>query len=944
MKRFHSAFWKIVVFLLFCVQPALLHANGQTEDKLKEAQALIDAKEFDKALLVLEDVGLREKDRLPEVQVYINICMEHAASVNELKQQILDELDKNDDEAAISLMDRLKALDPKELDFLGDAYEVKKLKLAYKKFQEIMDAAYAFIPPGKYQEAIDTYRQGFTLYRDEFLANPAYDKIDVAAVQDMYIRIDALIAEYFAKAAVAEKSCQSVADLFADGRLAEGLARSEAARNDLSVLLDLRWRLIAAGRRFQEENDYFKKKSPDGKGDNLFYFSLHTILGREPETITVPREGLYYVVEAHWEALLERTAELFRTNAVRFFALARDADRTGNSDQADAQYAQAAKFAEQGASFLGLYTDSGAPTAPRKLDSRDRKYLREKFPPYEYLTEIALESLKYRELLGLQKQYDAISGRAVAPGDASGLRKSQAEVSDKIALLEIQAASLETRRLEVERFATAGFDMAETARSLPDVSARCAGLLDAFRRLNIGYSAKIMEGELAPLRDAYADRQKRLADATAVRDGTPSPPAPKSGEKRPSDALKLYDALKRDMDKDNPAEQFLARWKKEGAVFLTDPAIKGFIGEAETLAADMKTLRDKLDAESDRALAMRDEAKEFYKRGLAEFQQANLQLNNKAYQEASRQLALSKKDVADSRADEETEDARALAANIADLEKKIRAASVDARIAEYIDSRDRGIERYFLQDFEGARVLLERAKKLLIDLATQANGEVDVPDTSVVQLWLDLVLKALASAPVRRISQKDPLYAEITARQKQAEQSYQVGLDFQKKGDAAEAQKSFQDALDQIQQIQKTFPQLKESGVLYVKVMRTQKGEAWFSEYIDGLIREAERKEPRQALAELEDALTLEPGNQQLKQALERVTAKLYVKPVVSAQARGDAEKLSSQAADLIRPVSATRSDWEQALKLVNQSLVLDPYSAKAKDLQTRILKVIYGR
>ncbi len=931
----------ILVFLFLTT--ALAYAGGQSEDALKKAQSLIDAKQYKEALLVLQEIGTRDREKLGEVQLYINICMQHEESVNELKQGILDAFDKNNDELAVNLMDKLRALDPRELDFVGAAYEIKKLKVAYGKFQEIMDAASALIAQGKYREAIDAYRPGFTLYRAEFLSNQSYDKKDVAAVQDMYIQIDALIAEYFSKAAVAERSGRAVADLMAGGRSAEGLSRSESALQDLDALLDLRWRLIDAGRRFRTENEYFKKKSPDGKGDNLFYFSEHTILGRETNNAALGREGVYYVVEANWEVLLEKTIGLLKTEAERSFRLANDNEKAGNRDQADANYVQAEKFAARGAEYLGRYLDSGAPTAPRLLDGRDKKYLFEKYPRYVYLAEIASESRRYRTLARLRKSYEAINRSAPASADDPTLKKNQAEARDAIALLEASAAELDARRADVERLTAEGFDMSATARLLPDITARLAGLLSDFQKLNVGFAARIVARELQPVRDAYADDQKRLAEANAVRDGSPAPPAPQAGEKHPGEAMKLYEALKRDLDRGNAAEKFLEKWRQESRAVLSDPSVKPFIDEAERLAANLNALAARVEAENERARVMRNEASALYARAADEYRKAGRALAKKDYQEANRQLGFAAKDTADSRANEETEQARRLAANIVDMEKKIRSASVDARLAESNAARDQGIERYFLQDFETARVLLERAKKIILDLGSRENGSEATPDTSDIQLWLDLVLKALATAPIRQINQKDPLYAEITARQKQAESYYRTGLDLKKEGRAADAQKNFQDALDQIQQIQKTFPQLKESGVLYIKVMQAQRGQAWSNNYFDGLINEAERMDPKDAQAKIEDALALAPNNQRLKRALDKIVAKLYVKPVVSDKAKSDAANLYGQAVTLSGPLRP-RGDWEQALKLVNQSLLLDPYSAKAKNLQTYIRRVIYGR
>ncbi|MBN2354025.1 MAG: hypothetical protein JXD23_15740 [Spirochaetales bacterium] len=935
----------ILAILVFLFLPAALsYAGGQPEEAIKKAQTLIDAKQYKEALLVLQEIGTRDREKLDEVQLYINICMQHDQNVNELKQGILDAFDKDNDEVAVNLMDKLKALDPKELEFLGAAYEIKKLKVAYEKFQQIMDAASALIILGKYREAIDTYRQGFTLYRDEFLANQSYDKKDVADVQNMYIEIDALIAEYFAKAAVAERSGRAVADLFESGRTAEALTRSESALGDLDALLDLRWRLIGAGRRFRDENEYFKKKSPDGKGDNLFYFSEHTILGRETNNAALGREGVYYVAEASWEVLLEKTIGLLTTAAERLFRLARESEKAGNPDQADANDAQAEKFASRGAEYLGRYLDSGAPTAPRVLDGRDRKYLVEKYPRYVYLDEMASESRRYRALTLLRKRYETINKITPASADDPELKKNQAEARDAIVLLETSAAEIDARRSQVERLTADGFDMSDTARLLPDITSRLASLLSDFQKLNIGFVARIVERELKPVRDAYADDQKRLAEANAVRDGISPPPSPQAGEKHPSDAMKLYEALKRDLERENVAEKFLEKWRKESNAVLSDPSVKTFIEEAEGLAASLTALSSRVDAENERARVMRNEARTLYARAAEEYQKAGQALNGKNYSEATKQLGFSKKDVADSRANEETDQARRLAANVIDLEKKIRAASVDARLAESNAARDRGIESYFLQDFETARVLLDRAKKIILDLGTQENGDAAAPDTSDIQLWLDLVLKALATAPIRQINQKDPLYAEITARQKQAERYYQEGLDSQKKGRDADAQKDFQDALDQIQQIQKTFPQLKESGVLYIKVMQAQRGQRWYDSYTDNLVNEVERMDPKDAQAKLEDVLDLFPNNRRLKQALEKIVARLYVKPVVSAQAKDRAESLYREAAALVNRVSATRGDYDQAEKLVNQSLLLDPYSAKAKELQTRIRKVKYGR
>jgi hypothetical protein len=921
----------------------IVFANGQTEEKIKEAQALMDANEYNKALLVLEEIGMSDKTRLDEVQLYINLCMQHVEKVNELKQQILEEADRNDEEKAINLLDKLKALDPKEINFLGDYYAIRKLKLAYKKFQELMDAAYALITQARYKEAIDTYQQCFTLYRDEFETNPAYAKSDLDAVRNLLIELNALAAEFYAKADAAGKSSQAVKDLFAEGRPTEALAKAETAYIDLAALLNLRWRMIGIGGRLHDQSEALKKKRPDGRGENFYYFSEHAVLGREKSTGAAEREGIYFVIEAEWEILLESTAALLSATALKYYTQALENERAANTDQAGLNFNQAEKFAALGAMFVGQYIDSGAPTTPRLLDERDRKYLLTQFPRYHYLQELKIESRKYRDLIDWQKQYTALSQRVPANGDAAGLRKIQTEISDRIVAVTGDIAAIDRRRQELDRYTQNGFDVTLASGSLPAVTARFTALLSAYQKLNIGYVAKIIETDLQPVRDVFADRKKRLADAAAVRDGTRPAPQQKTGEKHPSDALKLYDSLKADFEKDNSAEKFLEKWRKEGPAVVSDPSVKRFLDEAVGLAGNLKDVRTQLDAERERAVTMRDDAKEALDRGRREYDTARDRLQKKQYQESSKQLALARKDATESLNNEETPDARKLLdKDIADIESKIRTASVDARIAESNINRDKGIESYLVQDFDTARILLLKAKNLLKELATQDNANAEVPDTADIDLWLQLVDKAQAASPVRSISQKDPLYAEITARQKQAEQSYQAGLDFRKNRNEAAALQSFQTAYDQISQIQRTFAQLKESGVLLVKVLRAMRGEQWYFGYIEDLIVNAEKKEPKQAAAEIENALILAPDNLRLKQALDRVLAKMYVKPEVNAADRQQAANLYDQANLLVNGTVRTREIYERALKMVTQSLVLNPFNPTARDLQTSIRRILY--
>jgi flagellin-specific chaperone FliS len=923
-----------VLFIFLCLPAVIIHAGGQTEeDQIRQARAMMDSQDYRAALKLLVKIRESNADLRELTQAYFDECFFHVERVTNLEKEILAAIDSFDEEKTLEKMEHLKQLDKAEFDiFFNISYQRRLYAKNRNEFVQLMDKAYVLVQASQWREAIDTYKKALGVYRNDFFEDTSFGNIIPGNVQALLIELDTLLARYYAGADTTAKSVNAVTDLLSAGRLTEGLRGAEAVNRDMLSLLLVRQRIIDVGTKLVLQNEALNKATDNGIGHYYLIFSAQVVLGRRDRE---DREGLYYVVERHWEQFAREMTALMRATADRRFSLAQENTRAGNAVQAVTNYELAGRLAERGLSFLGQYVTTAAAGATRRLDKRDREYVRHLLPQYHYLGERRLESRLYTNLLSSRKLYDTINQRPL--GDDAALRKTQAEVRGIIGTLSDNVKLLETRQALFATLTTNGFDVTEAARSIPELLSRLTDLLTAYQKLDTGFTVKFVERDYLPIRDALADREKKFARAKSLRNGTSTENPIEKNKKYPTRAINEYRALQSELRSlENLIADFLGQWSVTRQYLEKDEKIKEYITAVRTAETGINTLRENILDEIETATQQHRLAVALYREARDDFTAAANALKQKQFKETLSYLERSKTKAVNSLSNEEDPNVRRFLDNdIAILERDTNNASREKLFDEAQAEYSRAIDFYKLQRFDDAQASLDRAKKSLSEFPEETTKDV----LAGMDIWDQLIKKAKTIQGKLELTGKEPNYEVTRKTLNNAEAEYKAGVELQKKSDRAGAAKRFANSRALLAQINEQYPRLKESGELFLKILKAE-GEATYKQEIARRIGDAVKtNDPRRSLTELEPILAIDPNYPGLRALINSIRDKLYKPPEVDAVSRKKSQDLTALARRYF--LTPTRQNLDNAEKAINEALRLDRYNEAAAALQLEIKREI---
>ena len=174
---FKRAYVLIMLFLLFFFSAIEVHAGGQKEDRLPEAQKLIDEGKYNDAILILTDIMRTNPDQFDKAQNLVKEIKDAREKYNDLYAQLIDVLNPPkgeaiDEDLAYKLIREMESLDktPNKaaVAAFAQARDTIVFAVTNRIFEEIMDKCTVLLKEGKYVEAIDNYLSGFILHREFF--------------------------------------------------------------------------------------------------------------------------------------------------------------------------------------------------------------------------------------------------------------------------------------------------------------------------------------------------------------------------------------------------------------------------------------------------------------------------------------------------------------------------------------------------------------------------------------------------------------------------------------------------------------------------------------------------------------------------------------------------------------------------------------------------------
>ena len=146
--------WRSLVVVML-----LVGAGGTSESRLEQAQALIEAKEYNQAILLLSSLVDEKPEFLDRAQALIDDVFQIKEEYSNTLDELVETLTVAEDPAlALQLIDRLEEIDPNPNDEvsaqLAQARERVSVLFLREALAATMDAAAVELAAGNYAGAI----------------------------------------------------------------------------------------------------------------------------------------------------------------------------------------------------------------------------------------------------------------------------------------------------------------------------------------------------------------------------------------------------------------------------------------------------------------------------------------------------------------------------------------------------------------------------------------------------------------------------------------------------------------------------------------------------------------------------------------------------------------------------------------------------------------------
>ena len=180
--------WKRLnfIFLIVFLLPAVSFAGGQKEDPVETAEALIDERKWDDAILIIKEMMENDRRRFDDGQKVIQEIMYNKRIYNEYFQKLVDAYLAGDLELAYKIIGEMEAQDPnpnpRTKALIVEARATAGVIATKNRFENIMAEAQTAIDEKRFYDAISIYLTGSDIARDLFgdleLGNIVEDRVD----------------------------------------------------------------------------------------------------------------------------------------------------------------------------------------------------------------------------------------------------------------------------------------------------------------------------------------------------------------------------------------------------------------------------------------------------------------------------------------------------------------------------------------------------------------------------------------------------------------------------------------------------------------------------------------------------------------------------------------------------------------------------------------------
>ncbi|MCL2720437.1 MAG: hypothetical protein FWD47_03755 [Treponema sp.] len=925
----------VVLFLFTAIAPA--YGRGSKESDLNRADALINEKRYDEAILILSDYARRNPEQFDQTQRRFNRIYEIQDEFNRVADELIDTImnTPEDDPKILRLTTRLYQLEhedsPIMVNFVARAREIARFNINRNLLRNILDRGRFFLDMGNSVAALQAYAEGMNFMREEFFSSGYGDYIENEVRRETE-RVHSMVAAF----QQASTQMGTIAAEYTRAVNAGNLGQIPEITNRLVPAMDrfiaLKQNLYTSASVFDRTLNQIQETNPEMLDRNHLSFVSLVVHGRPEASI---QEGMFGAFDTHWN----------NTIGGILTAIATHAERGKNSSIASinsADYRSVASTLDRIDNYINL--------TPLFFNKTQELFAGANLQTISlYGTNILLADIPtYLELMALIQANNFLlqaSNTALRLNvDRSSLvRWQEGRISTDAALRsEQQARNTITELLrDIDTIKT----NANRINDEINVYHQVTHITDAIRAIDT-IQANLNAEDLQSAQRYYAIAQHSLDNILAERRAQlDSGISLLDGQVHtddeglsvtyhfPSEALDelttMLAASSGDMDNE---QSVFSQFLNETTAIADSPEVAHLqttINELINIHTQGVTLSETARTRSGQAEALRQE-------GDRNFREAQAAYNRQDYEAARDFITRADRNYSQSLEIQESPSLRQMRdSQFMHLAQLIRTAENERILVEVRQLIDNARDQYYGGEFQQAENSLTRARS---SWSIASPGE----DHEEIMMWLGIVRTALSATSGRVIPPTAPLYAEMSQLLSQAQRNYEDGVRLINAGQRTQGIARFGEAQVLTREVKLLFPINQEAGLIDLRIEQFTDRAAFdraFEQRLRTAIAGTERRS-MDAFADLQNLAQLNPNYPNIRQII--ITAEIAMgirPPPISPADIARSRDLTASARRIID--SNTTAQYQAALNDLTAAIRLDRDNTEASRLRDILVRRI---
>lgn len=910
-----------------------LSAGGVREDRLVEAEQLIDARRYNEAIELLSTIMKEDPRQFEEAEKLMARIRDARKAYNDTYNQLIDILDIREGETlneqeAYDIIKKLEELDADPNIAAVEAFAQARRSIVFtvndQRFQGIMNEAEQLLAEERYVEAVDTYLTGFSLHREIFeeddYGTSVENQIDaiLGVVRDTTTRFERLNGAY-----------RIQMQEFAATERPDALQWQELLISFESLIEA--WTAVVESADSLEQ---IRTSILTADTTDIPFLSTLRVLNRGRASSEKPN-GIAGAIERPLVDSLtqvsSRAVELVRSDYVGAVGSYASGDLSG----ADSSFQALIGLIETVFPFSERWTEVHNSRAGFDMERKIGPTAEESQSDRLYLQAVQNGSGRRIELVRFTSRLKEIDTAYSALNEVEAIRAER----EKAVLLQ---GEIEATKKSLEDFIGSYTIYEDQGVSI----ARSKALADALvrdletkagesRTVETAMVAKIAQLRYAPAEELINKAEEDLRTARGFVDGVQEEIAGLEAEATVRYPRRSLDLAQGAVESVQPAQQVvsgvLEELNGEKDYIQTSESIVGEKEKGSNLLERISVLTGLSEGIITAATELNRQADIALSEGDIRLQQARNELEAERFEMAREKLEQAGNALSQSLGYREDPEVRSLIDDrIPGIAEEIIYQQNQAIVREVRQLITRGRDLFFQEKFIEAEQILTRAQS-----RWRLTHSEDDPEVS---LWLTRVKRALEATSGITIEEADPLYADMIQVLNLAREDYTRGVELYEQGRQGEAEAVFRTAEQKIEYIKEPFPNNQAAGVLYLQILQYTEPQD-FDSIFRGRFNTAMGKlatAPEESYRELQVLKEIKPDYPGLADAIYRAEIATGIRePPPDPAKLARARELYSQAQDIFQ--RDVRAQFPIALAYLNEAINLNPDFREAIVLKDRI-------